>query len=126
MARLVSVRNQFMKGNHRSNHMVSIPLKASGSIVMKKDGSDFLKIDINDSNVTVSIIDDKLLKDNLKQLPAAVKKLKVLHKISNILNVLGITLELKYKNESIIKMGKGIKSLIGNVKVHILRVKEFI
>lgn len=115
-----------MKRHHRSNSMVSMPLKVSGSVLIRKDGNDFAKMDINNSNITVSIINDKLLKDDLKKLPAGVKKLKVLHKMSKFLNLLGITLELNYKNESIIKMGKGIKSIMGNVKVHLLRLREII
>jgi hypothetical protein len=97
----------------QSGHVnVSLNGKKVGEVAIE-NGS--FQIDLPD-NLKASIAVDKL--------PSKMKELSIAHSISRILSSLGLRIDVHENGKEIASLGKGVHSLLGNVKLKISRLKK--
>ena len=96
----------------------------SGKIDIAVNGIPLAVVDTVNNQVSVKLLNEEEIKHLVKIIPRSARHLKFLHRVSALTEKLGFSLDLNDSSGSIVKMGKGVHSVLGNVKVKMTRIRR--
>ena len=97
----------------------------NGSISIGLNNSPLMHVSMGAGNVTIDLLDKKLSKLLVSNVPKGLMKLSTLRSYSKCFNSSNIAVDIRYKKETLIKVGRGVSSLMDHIDVHPIRWHEF-
>ncbi len=96
----------------------------SGSLRVSLNGKPLGDIAVEKGSFKVDV--SKNLFDNLPldRFPSKMKELSLSHHLSRFLSSLGMRVDIDEDGEELASLGKGVHSVLGNVKLKVLRLKK--
>ena len=98
----------------------------SGKIDIAVNGIPMAVVDTVNNQVSVKLLNEEEIKHLVKIVPRSARHLKFLHRVSALTERLGFSLDLNDSSGSILKLGKGAHSVLGNVKVKMSRIRRIV
>ena len=98
----------------------------SGKIDIAVNGVPLAVVETANNQVSVKLLNEEEIKHLLKVIPRSARHLKFLHRASALTEKLGFSLEINDASGSILKLGKGAHSVLGNVKVKMSRIRRIV
>ena len=98
----------------------------SGKIDIAVHGVPLAVVETANNQVSVKLLNEEEIKHLLKVIPRSARHLKFLHRASALTEKLGFSLEINDASGSILKLGKGAHSVLGNVKVKMSRIRRIV
>ena len=98
----------------------------SGKIDIAVNGIPMAVVDTVNNQVSVKLLNEEEIKHLVKIVPRSARHLKFLHRVSALTEKLGFSLDLNDSSGSILKLGKGARSVLGNVKVKMSRIRRIV
>jgi hypothetical protein len=103
---------------------ILIPQIQSGSVKVSVNGTELVTVKCDYNNFEIDIADEKAVKKHASIIPRKLRHLKVLHELSALLDRNGISVSINDDSGLIIKVGKGAKSVLGNVHIKLTRIRR--
>jgi len=97
----------------------------NGNISITLNNSPLMQMSMDAGSVTIDLLDKKLSKLLVSKIPKGLMKLSTLRSYSKFFNSSNIFVDIRYKKETLIKVGKGVSSLMDHIDVHPVRWHEF-
>ena len=97
----------------------------NGNISIGLNNSPLMHVSMGAGNVTIDLLDKKLSKLLVSNVPKGLMKLSTLRSYSKFFNSSNISVDIRYKKETLIKVGRGVSSLMDHIDVHPIRWHEF-
>ncbi|WP_393972048.1 hypothetical protein OXIME_000651 [Oxyplasma meridianum] len=98
----------------------------SGSLSIKFNGEAFARVNLNQGDVDILLENGERAKKLSKVMPHSLKKMKTMHLISRITAKIGITVTVSDQKGLILKLGRGVHSIMGNFEVKITRIGKYL
>jgi hypothetical protein len=105
---------------------IPLPEVQSGKIEIAVNGIPLAVVDTVNNQVSVKLLNEDEIKHLVKIIPRSARHLKVLHRVSAFAERLGFSMDLNDSSGSILKLGKGAHSVLGNVKVKMSRIRRIV
>ncbi|MCW6168743.1 MAG: hypothetical protein LVQ96_02375 [Thermoplasmatales archaeon] len=97
----------------------------NGNISINLNNSPLMHVSMDAGNVTIDLLDKKFSKLLVSKIPKNLMKLSTLRSYSKFFNSSNISVDIRYKKQTLIKVGKGASSLMDHIDVHPIRWHEF-
>lgn len=97
----------------------------SGHVQVSLNGKKIGDVSIANGIVGVDVPNDFLVNFPVNKFPSKFKELSLAHKMSRIFSTLGLKIDMTEDGEELASLGKGVHSLLGNVKLKISRLRKF-
>ncbi len=97
----------------------------NGKVSVNLDKSQFLNVSMDNGSVIIDLFDQRLSKLMISKVPKSMMKLSTLRSYSKFFNSSDISVDIRYKKQTLIKVGKGVSSLMDHIDVHPIRWHEF-
>ena len=97
----------------------------NGKVSVNLDKSQFLNVSMDNGSVIIDLFDQRLSKLMISKVPKSMMKLSTLRSYSKFFNSSDIAVDIRYKKQTLIKVGKGVSSLMDHIDVHPIRWHEF-
>jgi hypothetical protein len=105
---------------------IPFPEIRSGKVDVIVNGTPLATVESEDNQVSVKLLNDDEIKHLVKMIPHGARHLKLVHRISAYIEKTGFSLDINDSSGSILKLGKGAHSVLGNVKVKMSRIRRII
>ncbi len=105
---------------------IPLPEIQSGKVDIAVNGKHVVTMDATDNNVTARLANEEQIKNIVRLIPRRAKHLRFLHRISALMDRMGIYLEICDAGGTIMELGKGAHSILGNVKIKMSRIRRII
>lgn len=96
----------------------------SGNVKVSINGNKVGDVSIENGRVNVDIPKTLIIDMPVKKFPSKMKELSVAHYLSKFLSILGLRIDVKEQGQELASLGKGVHSILGNVKLKISRLKK--
>lgn len=97
----------------------------NGKVSVNLDKFQFLNVSMDNGSVIIDLFDQRLSKLMISKVPKSMMKLSTLRSYSKFFNSSDISVDIRYKKQTLIKVGKGVSSLMDHIDVHPIRWHEF-
>ncbi len=98
----------------------------TGNLKVSVNGTEVASTTFENEKVSVTIEDQGFAKKLFSMVPRKDKKLSNAHRVSKFLISQGLTLEVNDNRGSILKMGKGVRGIMGNMEFKLLRLRKYL
>ncbi len=98
----------------------------SGTVNVSINGKQFSKVSFVDSGLEVNLLNEKSTSSMMGLVPKQAKKLSLLNRVSRVLAFYGISVRLSDGKGELMFIGYKAHSILGGVKVKILRMRKYL
>ena len=103
-----------------------LPEITSGKIGFNLDQKEVAELTFKSKEIKIRTIDPEEIKKISSFIPHRLKHRKSLNRISHLISKLGLVLELDDDRGSVLRMGYGVKSLLGSFEIKLNRIRKFL
>ena len=96
----------------------------SGKVKVSVNGNRVGDVSIDKGRVNIDIPKTLTIDMPVKKFPSKMKELSIAHHMSHFLSILGLRIDVKEEGQELASLGKGVHSILGNVKLKISRLKK--
>lgn len=98
---------------------------SSGSLRIRVEGFSLGDLRFTRDGIVIDLAERKEVRSLSKKLPKNLKSLSFLKQVSSFMNRLNISMEMRDRKGTVIGLGKGHHSMIGNLNVKLLKSLEY-
>ena len=96
----------------------------AGNVKVSLNGKKVGEVTVVDGSFQIDIPENIKSNVPIDKLPSRMKELSIAHHISRFLSYIGLRVDVLENGKELVSLGKGVHSLLGNVKLKITRLRK--